>query len=150
MPEAQKNAFIKFARDVVKTYGITEIKGHREVGDTDCPGKYFPLDEIRNAILGGAPQETPAPQPVGAPGLVRNLKFTSPMMRGNDVRAAQEQLAFHKAQPGKIDGIFGEKTRDAVVRFQKARIAEGDDLGSAGADGVIGPKTYRLLMQGRK
>ena len=51
MPEAQKNAFIKFARDVCEYYGISDIKGHREVGDTDCPGRYFPLDEIRNAIL---------------------------------------------------------------------------------------------------
>ena len=60
MPEAQKNAFIQFARDVCDYYGISDIKGHREVGDTDCPGRYFPLDEIRNAILA---KEEPKPMP---------------------------------------------------------------------------------------
>lgn len=80
-----------------------------------------------------------------APVLTRNLKLTSPMMRGEDVRQAQERLEYHKAQPGKIDGTFGKNTKAAVIRFQKARIAEGHDLGSSGADGVIGQKTWNLL-----
>ena len=67
------------------------------------------------------------------------------MMRGDDVRKAQERLECHLAEPGKIDGVFGKNTKAATVRFQKARIAEGYDLGSAGADGVIGPKTWKLL-----
>ena len=41
MPEAQKNAIIRLARDVAEYYGITNIKGHREVGDTDCPGRNY-------------------------------------------------------------------------------------------------------------
>lgn len=51
MPEAQKEAIIRLTRDVCNYYGITNIKGHREVGDTDCPGRNYPLDEIRNAAL---------------------------------------------------------------------------------------------------
>jgi len=152
MPDAQKEALKRVTRDVAQYYGISEIKGHNEVAGrdyTDCPGQYFPLEEVRAYAAGGAPQETsapsPAPQPGGTPALTRNLKLASPMMRGEDVRQAQERLAYHRAQPGKTDGIFGSNTRAAVVRFQKARIAEGDDLGSAGADGVIGPKTWALL-----
>lgn len=152
MTDAQKEALKRIARDVVRHYGIAEIKGHNEVAGqdyTDCPGKYFPLDEVRAYALGGAGEPTPAPVPQppkdDIPALTRNLRLTSPMTRGDDVRAAQAQLAFHKAQPGKIDGVFGNKTREAVIRFQKARIAEGDDLGSAGADGVIGPKTWKLF-----
>lgn len=152
MPDVQKEALKKVTRDVAQYYGIREIKGHNEVAGRDyttCPGQYFPLEEVRAYAAGGAPQETsapsPAPQPGGTPALTRNLKLASPMMRGEDVRQAQERLAYHRAQPGKTDGIFGSNTRAAVVRFQKARIAEGDDLGSAGADGVIGPKTWALL-----
>lgn len=93
----------------------------------------------------------PAAQPVvpspSIPPLEHNLHKGD---KGDQVRMAQEQLAFHKAQPGKIDGIFGKRTRDAVIRFQKARIAEGHDLGSTGADGVIGPLTWPILMEGRK
>ncbi|WP_197408930.1 N-acetylmuramoyl-L-alanine amidase, partial [Christensenella hongkongensis] len=59
MPEAQKNAIIRLARDVAEYYGITNIKGHREVGDTDCPGRNYPLDEIRNAILAKEEQAMP-------------------------------------------------------------------------------------------
>ena len=149
MPEAQKEALKRITRDVAQYYGITEIKGHNEVAGkayTTCPGQYFPLDEIRAYALGNNPQPAPAPQPEKEiPALTRNLKLTDPMMRGDDVRQAQERLEHHLAQPGKIDGVFGKKTKDAVVRFQKARIAEGYDLGSAGADGVIGPKTWPIL-----
>ena len=91
-------------------------------------------------------QPTPAPQPEKEiPALTRNLKLTDPMMRGDDVRQAQERLEHHLAQPGKIDGVFGKNTKAATIRFQKARIAEGYDLGTAGVDGVIGPKTWKIL-----
>ncbi len=96
---------------------------------------------------GAVPQPTPQPTP-GIPELPYNLK--KGMNDDPYVRMAQEQLTFHKAQPGKIDGDFGTNTRNATIRFQKARIAEGHDLGKSGADGVIGPKTWAILMQGRK
>ena len=81
------------------------------------------------------------------PKLTRNLKLTSPMMKGDDVKQAQQRLQKHLANPGKIDGVFGSDTKAAVVRFQKARIAEGRDLGSTGADGVIGQKTWAILWE---
>ena len=68
------------------------------------------------------------------------------MMRGDDVRQAQEQLQHHRADCCKIDGVFGKKTKEAVIAFQKARITEGHDLGDSGADGVIGPKTWAILF----
>ena len=151
MPDAQKEALKRVTRDVAQYYGIMEIKGHNEVAGkdyTDCPGRYFPLDEVRAYALGSR-EETPMPaQPeTNVPVLVRNLKLTDPMMRGDDVRQAQERLEQHKAQPGKIDGVYGRNTKAAVIRFQQARIAEGRDLGSAGADSVIGPKTWAILWE---
>lgn len=158
MTESQKAALKRVVKDVVNHYEISEIKGHYEVAGrdyTDCPGQYFPINEVREYALSDKmvnessllkdaiqpPSKTPIPT------LVRNLKLTQPLMRGDDVRMAQERLVFHKAQPGKADGIFGEKTKAAVLRFQTARIKEGYDLGSAGADGVIGHKTWRILWE---
>lgn len=51
MPEVQKKAIIKLGRYLRKKYKINKIYGHREKRNTDCPGKNYPLDEIRNAIL---------------------------------------------------------------------------------------------------
>ena len=147
MPDAQKEGLKRITRDVAQHYGITEIIRHKDVSDTDCPGQYFPFDEIKAYALGW-PIETPTPAPEpekSIPALTRNLKLTNPMMRGDDVRQAQERLEHHLAQPGKIDGVYGKKTKAAVIRFQKARIAEGYDLGTSGADGVIGPKTWKIL-----
>lgn len=49
MSEVQKQAIIELIADIKKRYNIKWIKGHREILATSCPGKNFPLDEIRNA-----------------------------------------------------------------------------------------------------
>lgn len=149
--------------DILKRHGHTKavwgenLFQHHDWANKDCPskiraGKPYGWETFVakvNEFMGAeesAPQPTPAPEPEKSiPALTRNLKLTDPMMRGDDVRQAQERLEHHLAQPGKIDGVYGKKTKAAVIRFQKARIAEGYDLGSAGADGVIGPKTWKIL-----
>ncbi len=57
--------------------------------------------------------------------------------RGSAVTSLQKQLAAKGFSPGPIDGIFGPKTRRAVVAFQK----------SAGitVDGLAGPQTMAAL-----
>lgn len=62
MPEAQKEGLKRITRDVAQHYGITEIIRHKDVSDTDCPGQYFPFDEIKAYALGGGTQSTPTPQ----------------------------------------------------------------------------------------
>lgn len=67
----------------------------------------------------------------------RLLKYKKPLMRGEDVIKLQEALRDHGYSPGRIDGNFGKKTRNAVRAFQR----------SAGlkADGIAGPKTFAAL-----
>ena len=91
-----------------------------------------------------APTPQPTAPPSSVPKLTRNLRKGS---NGEDVRQAQARLNKHKANAGKEDGAFGTNTYNATVRFQKARIAEGRDLGTSGADGVIGPKTWAILWE---
>ncbi|MBR0144459.1 MAG: spore cortex-lytic enzyme [Clostridia bacterium] len=56
---------------------------------------------------------------------------------GKEVSQAQERLKSWGYYDGKVDGIFGSKTYQAVVRFQRKNGLE--------ADGVIGPKTAAAL-----
>lgn len=116
-------------RDVQKNGGVM-VDG--QVGRNTTP------------LLGGTWTEKSA-SAASIPALTRNLKLTSPLMRGDDVRQAQERLEKHLAQPGKIDGVFGNSTKEAVIRFQQARKNEGRDIGEV--DGVIGSKTWAILWE---
>jgi N-acetyl-anhydromuramyl-L-alanine amidase AmpD len=47
MPEAQKKAIVELCRDLIARYpGIRTIYRHSEVSDTDCPGQYYPFEDI--------------------------------------------------------------------------------------------------------
>jgi len=71
---------------------------------------------------------------------VRNLSYKSgkAMLRGEDVRALQEQLNGLGFPCGKADGIFGPKTCAGVKAFQSAHNLE--------VDGIVGPKTRGALQ----
>ncbi len=51
----------------------------------------------------------------------------------------QERLKIHGLDPGKVDGDFGDKTRDEVKQFQREK-----DLRD---DGIVGRETWRHLRQ---
>ena len=48
MPEAQKNAIKELIADIKLRYGNLAVKGHKEVSNTSCPGKNYPLEELKN------------------------------------------------------------------------------------------------------
>ncbi len=57
--------------------------------------------------------------------------------RGNEVRNIQQRLRDWGYYSGAVDGIYGTKTRSAVIKFQKKH--------NITADGVCGPKTLELI-----
>ena len=67
----------------------------------------------------------------------RNLKLTTPRMRGEDVRTLQRALNDAGYDAGAADGIYGKKTERAVKRFQK-------DNGLV-VDGIAGKRTFEAL-----
>jgi N-acetylmuramoyl-L-alanine amidase len=67
----------------------------------------------------------------------RLLYLHSPMFRGDDVGALQEQLAALGFDPGRVDSIFGPDTRSAVVDFQS-------NTGLV-ADGIAGAETVKMF-----
>ena len=85
-------------------------------------------------------QLTELTQPdVGTRSGPRLLFLTSPMMRGDDVRAVQKKLIEKgfNVEPG-ADGAFGPSTNKAVMEFQ-----ERENLDPV--DGIVGPKTRAAL-----
>lgn len=77
---------------------------------------------------------TPEPE---KPILTRELYYTNPMMRGEDVETLQEKLNSLNYNCGEADGIFGNKTSIAVKNFQS-----DNDLT---IDGIVGKKTAEAL-----
>jgi cell wall-associated NlpC family hydrolase len=58
--------------------------------------------------------------------------------RGSDVTRLQKQLQAAGFSAGGVDGVFGSKTRAAVLAFQRAR--------GLSVDGVVGPGTSQKLF----
>lgn len=74
------------------------------------------------------------------PVLTRNLRYIADnMMRGQDVKQAQERLNLKGCDAGVEDGIFGVKTMDATIEFQAEH--------NLSIDGVIGQKTWAKLWE---
>lgn len=51
MPNVQYNAWYELKQYLIDKYGNMPIYGHREKGSSECPGKYFPLDKVKNGIV---------------------------------------------------------------------------------------------------
>lgn len=102
------------------------------------------------SIAGGVvPNTATPPSPsVNVPELNRVLKYGC---KGGDVRMMQERLNAHKANVGKADGEFGDKTRRGLHAFQQARIHEGRDVGCRyngnKPDGKCGELTWAILWE---
>lgn len=164
----------ELAAQVLKRQGFKKaewgknIYQHHDWSGKNCPSRIrakqpYGWDEFVKKVnqhMGAVDEKpvapsTPTPKPEqstdgeikNVPHLSRNIKLTSPMMRGEDVRIAQERLNALGFNAGKADGIFGKNTKSAVTAFQKAEIQEGFDLGRSGADGIIGKKTWKALWE---
>lgn len=137
---------------VCAVLGYDEVYGHRESAQqgsgtvTSCPGDQLMevVRQIRNSGSAPARPAPPDPDPVNntnETGLenMRLLKNQDPMLRGNDVKAAQTLLNLWGADL-KVDGWYGPNTAKAVKAFQKKA--------DIGVDGIVGPNTRRELNGG--
>lgn len=58
MPDDQKEAVKAVLRDIKLRYPNTTVKGHKHVGATGCPGKYYPLSEMMTYYRNIIPKES--------------------------------------------------------------------------------------------
>lgn len=123
--------------DLRKTYGNLPLVPHKKWTATACPGTYAGklawLDRrAREIAAGGKPATTkPAPK--------RPAHHLAVGSRGERVRALQ--MILRRVVPGHytegVDGIFGNHTRQAVVKLQAAQ--------GLSPDGIVGDKTISAL-----
>ena len=62
MPQAQYSAILSLIADIQTRYPDTDIVGHREIGSSDCPGRYYPLQSIKGDAERGDIDMTTAQQ----------------------------------------------------------------------------------------
>ena len=115
------------------------LKVYRMGGPAWVMAKYVTLGEA-------APQpatEAPAEQPAQEPLTLRTLRYTPglPLMRGEDVKLAQTTLQALGHSPGKVDGVYGPKTKAAVLAFQLDAFSGQ----TKEWDGIVGPKIWGKL-----
>ena len=70
----------------------------------------------------------------------RHLYLRAPHLRGDDVAELQRRLGQLGFDPGRVDGIFGVETAQAVKDFQL-------NVGLTPMDGISGHATYRALRR---
>ena len=116
MPSAQEQSIIKIIKEVIEYYpSITKIVGHKELSATDCPGANYPLSEIIDLVSKEDGQDSGEQQTNEAETVL--LKEGD---KGAAVSALQSRLIALGYDCGYIDGIFGIKTKSALIAFQKA------------------------------
>jgi hypothetical protein len=85
------------------------------------------------------PAPPPAATPPPPPAVTLPTGVLKPGASGADVKSLQRALASAGHSPGKVDGVYGPSTEQAVAAFQRS-------VGLP-ADGVYGPKTKQALEQ---
>ncbi len=136
MPAVQLQVGKELVSYLMLLYPEASVKRHKDYCSTDCPGKYFPFDEIAPGETG--PDETvpteqePIPAPASHSLLVRGSK-------GGEVKDLQARLISLGYSCGSCgpDGVYGAGTEAAVKAFQS--------VNGLAADGKCGPKTWAAL-----
>jgi hypothetical protein len=105
-------------------WDITRLPFKPELRGAIPCGDY--MRERVNAYLGVTPKPAETNRPI--------LRMGD---RGAFVLDAQSQLRDLRYNLGKLDGIFGQRTKDAVLAFQ--------DANGLQVDGVIGPQTWMAM-----
>lgn len=110
MSDAQKQAIIEVGRWIEGRYGNKlQVKGHKELQATDCPGTNYPLSEIKSAIVAAEPQPQPTPTPTPTP-QPQGLGYTpNAVVVGDDLYARNQDGSRQEGhQADKGDKIFVE------------------------------------------
>mgnify|MGYP002507813195 CR=1 FL=1 len=122
MSVAQKNGIIELLKWLKTQHkGIQYVKKHSDVSNTACPGKNYPYEDIIKSagLIDGGKSVDIDKSSNSFPGKI--YKKTSPQMKDDNVRKIQTALKSFGFDPGTIDSQFGEKTKQAVIKFQTSK-----------------------------
>ncbi|NFI38011.1 N-acetylmuramoyl-L-alanine amidase [Clostridium botulinum] len=141
MEEAQYKSLKDLISYLQTKYNINKIYGHRELNQTDCPGKNFPLYRIKKECLGGNNSIESSSSNKGSKSYPGYLLKYNPNSFDASVKVMQNKLQKIGYRVGscKADGYFGNGTLLAVKCFQR-------DCNLM-IDGIVGEKTWSRIMR---
>ena len=123
---------VAFAAIVGIAYGASSLFGGGKSSNPPVPPVTQPQT---TTVQQTTPPPTTTQKQVTVPVLTSGLLHQG--TSGAEVKAMQQALAAAGQSPGKIDGVFGAQTEQALIAFQKAA--------GIPADGVYGPTTKTAL-----
>jgi hypothetical protein len=119
MGDTQWASLVALCAELCRALSIhpSNIRGHREFSNTDCPGDWLfgQLPRLRQEAAAKIGIEISPAEAFGT-GTVHELAIGD---FGPQVMTLQMRLLGSGFSPGAIDGIFGENTRAAVIAFQR-------------------------------
>ncbi|MCL2368337.1 MAG: peptidoglycan recognition protein family protein [Oscillospiraceae bacterium] len=132
MPDAQFNAGVWLIRHLRGLYGDRPISGHREMSgnNTDCPGRFFPLSELRTLQYRGEEEEEMTEAQVRA--LVTSM--LSERLRGNGTtpsdwaEAELSQAITAGLTDGTRPGGYATREETALMALRAAQIARNHEI----------------------
>ena len=137
MPEFQKAAGLDLIVYLKGKYPIKDIKGHRELKATACPGKYFPLAEMKTGQAQSTQENRALQFQLAA--LADGFKFAkygADGMWGNETETVAKSAVVKKRLTYKyknltklvqkavgvtVDGLCGKDTVAAIKNWQKKK-----------------------------
>ena len=165
MPVVQRKAFTELIKYLMAKYNINVVQCHRDVNNTNCPGKNFPFDEIMQNIT--AKNEIDNKKIAEIQQSV-NKKYNTNIkvdnIYGNETRKAlikglQVELNSQFGSNIVVDGMFGNETKNACATVQKGAtgnityliqamlVCKGYDIET---DGIFGSSTLNAVKDLQK
>ena len=128
MPQAQKEAVKEVLRYLKGKYPKAELKGHRDVGATGCPGKYYPMSEMVNYFNNESEEE-----PMTAE---ERTKFNELVNIVSELQISVDKLA-NPMIYNYIDKNMPEYARPTVQKLVDKGILQGDENGLGLTDDLL-------------
>lgn len=154
MPKAQLKAGKELVAYLKNKYKITNIKGHRDLMATSCPGKNFPFDEIANAKQSVVKENLVlAFQQAAQADGYKFTQYGCDGIYGSETEAAMKKCVVKQRDTYQYknctklvqkllgimaDGLCGPNTTKAITNFQQKN--------QLVADGCCGPNTWKKLL----
>ena len=129
MPQTQKNSVKEILRYLKGKYPKAELKGHRDVGATGCPGKYYPLQEMKDYWNGKKVEDNAMTNE-------EKVKFNELVNVVSDLQTTIDKLA-NPMIYNYIDKNMPEYARPTIQKLVDKGILQGDENGLGLTDDLL-------------
>lgn len=129
MPNAQKKAIKELLTYLKGKYPNAGIKGHKEVGATGCPGRYYPFDEMKNHWIKNESEDKPM--------TTEERKKFNEMV---NIVSAMQKSVDKLANPmiyNYVDDNMPDWARPTITKLVTRGILQGDENGCLNLDTAL-------------